>query len=137
MALSAVLEFGDNNINRYSKRFLVTDCRIEFARPYNDNRPEGAARCKRVEISVVASGKEDHTLFEWFASRSVQNGRLVISLLADGKVVDGDTHVLAFESGQCYSLSEFYDIDLSKRRLLKIGIIADSMTIDSVSFNRI
>ena len=80
MALTAVLEFGDNNIRRYSKQFMVADCRFVFDRSYNDFCPEGDTRCERMELFVVAPGKEDLTLFEWFADQSVLDGRITISL---------------------------------------------------------
>ena len=57
MALTAVLEFGDNSIKRYSKQYLVSDCRLLFDRPFNSFSPEGATRCERVEVTVVASGR--------------------------------------------------------------------------------
>ena len=57
MALTAVLEFGDNSIKRYSKQYLVSDCRFLFQRPNNGFSPEGAARCERVEVTVVAPGR--------------------------------------------------------------------------------
>ena len=41
MALTAVLEFGDNNIKRYSKHFMVADCRFVFDWSYNDFCPKG------------------------------------------------------------------------------------------------
>ena len=53
MALIAALEFGDNNIGRYSKSYLVSDCRFVFTRPYNSYRPEGMARCERLSSSVL------------------------------------------------------------------------------------
>ena len=79
MALIAALEFGDNNIGRYSKSYLVSDCRFVFTRPYNSYRPEGMARCERLELDVVAPGKNDLNLFEWYDSQGVQSGRIVIS----------------------------------------------------------
>ena len=90
MALIAVLEFGDNNIKRYSK--------------------------------------------QWFASQGVRDGRILISLANEGKVADGDAQLLYFNDAKCFALSEFYDIDASKRRLLKLGITASEITIDDVIF---
>ena len=54
MALLAVLEFGDNSIQRYSKQYLVSDCRFVFDRNHNAFSPEGAARCNQIEVVVVA-----------------------------------------------------------------------------------
>ena len=75
MALIAALEFGDNNIGRYSKSYLVSDCRFVFDRPYNSYRPEGMARCERLELEVIAPGKNDLNLFDWYDKQGVQSGR--------------------------------------------------------------
>ena len=137
MALTAVLEFGDNNIKRYSKQYLVSDCRFLFARPFNGFSPEGAARCERVEVMVVAPGKDDLGLIEWFSTQGVQNGRLVISLTNEVKADDADAQILYFEGAKCFSLSEFYDDNVSRRRLLKLAIGAETLEIDGVTLNRI
>ena len=137
MALTAVLEFGDNNIKRYSKQYLVSDCRLLFARPFNGFSPEGAARCERVEVTVVAPGKDDLGLIEWFSTQGVQNGRLVISLTNELKDNESDSQILYFEEAKCFSLSEYYDINVSRRRLLKLAIGAETLEIDGVTLNRI
>ena len=85
------MEFGDNSIKRYSKQYLVSDCRFLFARPFNGFTPEGRTRCERVEVTVIAPGKDDHGLIEWFSAQSVQNGRIVISLSNEGKDSESDT----------------------------------------------
>lgn len=133
MALTAVLEFGDNDIRRYSKQFMVADCRFVFDRPYNDFCPEGHTRCERMELFVVAPGKEDLTLFEWFANQSVLDGRVVISLGAsnDSSI---DSQKIVFEEAVCFALSEMYDIESSMRRLLKLSILANKICIDDVCF---
>ena len=136
MALTAVLEFGDNSIKRYSKQYLVSDCRLLFARPFNGFSPEGAARCERLEVVVIAPGKNDLSLFEWFYSQGVQNGRIVISLAVEKKFDDNDTQTIFFEDAKCFSLSEIYDIDSSRRRLLKLAIVAEKMTIDDTTFKK-
>lgn len=137
MALTAVLEFGDNSIKRYSKQYMVSDCRLLFARPFNGFSPEGAARCERVEVTVVAPGKDDLGLIEWFSTQGVQNGRLVISLTNEFKDNESDSQILYFEEAKCFSLSEYYDINVSRRRLLKLAIGAETLEIDGVTLNRI
>ena len=135
MALIAVLEFGDNNIGRYSQRYLLTECKFMFDRSYNEFRPEGAARCQRVEVVLPAPGKQDLNLFEWYSSQGVQNGRIVITLSGgDSNQEDSETQILSFEDATCFSLSENYDISSSHRRMLKLGIMADMISIDSVVF---
>ena len=133
MALTAVLEFGDNNIRRYSKQFMVADCRFVFDRSYTDFCPEGDTRCDRMELFVVAPGKEDLTLFEWFANQSVLDGRVTISL---GATNDSslDSQEIIFEEAVCFALSEMYDINSSMRRLLKLSILASKICIDDVCF---
>ena len=133
MALTAVLEFGDNNIRRYSKQFMVADCRFVFDRSYNDFCPEGDTRCERMELFVVAPGKDDLTLFEWLADQSVLDGRVTISL---GATSDNslDSQEIVFEEAVCFALSEMYDIESSMRRLLKLSILASKICIDDVCF---
>jgi len=137
MALTSVLEFGDNNIRRYSKQFLVADCRMVFSKPYNAFSTTGAARCEHIELVVVAPGRNDLSLFDWFSGNGTEDGRVVMSLTSQNKLGDKDEQVLYFENAQCFSLSEFYDITISRRRLLKLSIVADSIEIDGVKFNRI
>jgi len=136
MALAAVLEFGDNRFHRYSKQFLVTDCRLVFDCPYNDFRTEGAAHCERIELELVAPGKSDLLLFEWYVSQGVQSGRLVIDFAgADAK--GDEVQVIAFEDATCFALSENYDIGTSRRRTVKLGIQAETVAIDDVVYKQI
>ena len=50
------------------------------------------------------------------------------------KFDENDTQTIYFEDAKCFSLSEIYDIDSSRRRLLKIAIGAEKMTIDDTTF---
>lgn len=45
-----------------------------------------------------------------------------------------EPQVVYFESAKCLALSEMYDIDNSRRRLIKLAIIADSIEIEDVEF---
>lgn len=134
MALTAVLEFGDNNIKRYSKRYLVADCRFVMDRSYNSFCPEGRTRCERMELFVVAPGKDDLTLFEWFSEQETRDGRVVISLGGSGDN-SLDSQEVLFEDAVCFALSELYDIESSRRRLLKMCIAAKGINIDEVRFD--
>ena len=137
MAFAAFLEFGDNTIKRYSKQYLVSDSRLLFARSFNSFSPEEAARCERVEVTVIAPGKDDLGLMEWFSSQSVQSGRIVFCLTNEATINDDDAQIIYFEDAKCFSLSEFYDINVSRRRLLKLALSAESLEIDGVTLNRI
>ena len=137
MAFAAFLEFGDNTIKRYSKQYLVSDSRLLFARSFNSFSPEEAARCERVEVTVIAPGKDDLGLMEWFSSQSVQSGRIVFCLTNEATINDDDAQIIYFEDAKCFSLSEYYDINVSRRRLLKLALSAESLEIDGVTLNRI
>ena len=136
MALIAALEFGDNNIRRYTKQYLLADCRFVFDRPYNAFSPERPARCERLEVVVIAPGKRDLGLFQWFSNQESLDGRIVISLGGSKPGVD-DTQVIFFENAKCFALSEMYDISSSRRRLLKLLIGSEKIEIDGVTFNRV
>ncbi len=136
MALTAVLEFGDNTIQRYSKRYLVADCKLIFNRPYNAFCPQGVARCERIELAVVAPGKEDLGMFEWFTKQSLQDGRLMITM-SGGSQDTPDTQTLYFYDAKCFSLSEYYDINSSNRRLIKLAVGAEIIQIEDVTIERI
>ena len=136
MALSAVLEFGNNDVKRYTKRYLVSDCRFLFSRPYNGFSPSGAPRCERIELTIVAPGKDDLELVKWFAEQDVQSGRIVIGLPGDNNWESSDTQILYFDSAKCFSLSEVYDVDSSRRRLLKLATGPEHLEIDGITFKR-
>lgn len=133
MALTAVLEFGDNVIKRYSKSYLVSDSRLLFTCSHDGYTPQRAARCERVEVTVVAPGKADHDLIDWFSAQSQLSGRLVIGLTNEANRTDSDAQILYFEGAKCFSFTEFYDYDVYRRRLLKLAIVADKMEIDDVT----
>ena len=137
MAISAVIEFGSNDVKRYNNRYLVSDCRFLFARPYNGFTPSRPTRCERIEVTVIAPGKEDLTLIKWFSSQDVLSGRIVIGMPNDNSQNSADTQELYFEAAKCFSLSEVYDIDVSRRRQFKIALTAESIETDGVTFNRI
>ena len=135
MALIAALEFGDNNIRRYTKQYLLSDCRLVFDRPYNAFSPERPARCERMEVVVIAPGKSDLSLFQWFTNQESKEGRIAISQIGDVMQNVAEPQVIYFENARCLSLSEMYDIDNSRRRLIKLAIVADSIEIEDVEFN--
>jgi hypothetical protein len=132
MALAACLEFGDNNIRKYSKTYLLLDCHYEFDRSYNEFHPDSAVRCQRVEIVVPAPGKEDTTLFEWFNSRGVRSGRIAFYLIDDTTYKSVEKQVLYFEDAICFSLAEEYDLNSSRRRQIRLGIMAEEMVLGNV-----
>lgn len=135
MSLSASLQFGDNQVGLYTREYLVTECRCHFLRHYNYYLPDTDARCEKVEITVVAPGKEDLNLYEWYIDQTALSGRIVFDLSSQS--ADGGNHYkeLRFEDAQCFVLSEDYHIDKARRRLLKMEFTAARIVIDNVLFN--
>jgi hypothetical protein len=136
MALMARLQFGDNRANLYSKEYLVVDCHLHFTRHHNHFRPDTDARCEKVEVVVVAPGREDLNLYEWYIQKGSQSGRLLFDLQS---ITGGDTEMkfLEFEDAYCYSLAEEYQIDARKRRCIKLSFVAENMVINDTEFRNL
>lgn len=133
MAFSAVLEIGDNEVKRYYKQYLLTDLRLVLNRSYTVI-PEGVARCERLELTVVAPGKKDLFMFEWFLRSHSITGRIMVSLTGDVNDAETDNQVIYFQDAQCFSMSENYDIDSSRRRSLKMALVSDKIDIEDLTF---
>jgi hypothetical protein len=134
---TTVLQFGDNTIGRYSKEYLVVNCRSVFSRSYNSQRPEGKARCEHVELTIVVPGKEDLSIYDWYISQEVQDGRIVFELSPTTAQDVEQQRVLLFENAKCISLKESYSINSQYRRLITIAFEAGTITVDDIEFNHI
>ena len=134
MALTAILEFGNNDIKQYPKKYMVSKCHFVFNKDFNEFRPIGAARCERVELEVVVPGQDDLTLFEWYTSQNINSGRIVMDLSSDQASDHTPNHVLYFEDAKCFALSENYNIASVRRRILRLSISAELTTIEEVEF---
>jgi hypothetical protein len=137
MALTTVLQFGDNSLGRYSKEYLVVSCRSTFSRSYNHLRPEGKPRLERVELTVEVPGKEDLGLYDWYMSQDSQDGRIVFNLSPTTAQDVGQQKALMFENAQCLSLTENYEIGSQYRRQLTLAFEADTITVDDVEFKHL
>ena len=137
MALIAVLEFGNNNIGRYHKQYLVSDCHFVHKRSYNRFGPEAPVRSELLEVSVICPGRDDLNLYEWYDSMELQEGRVVIKTNTVSTSDCTSEHIVYFENARCFSLSETYDIDSSRRRILTLGIEAETVKIDDVEIKRV
>jgi len=47
---------------------------------------------------------------------------------------DAEMQVLYFEGAKFFSMSEQYDIDSSRRRLLKLSMVSESLQLENVKF---
>lgn len=134
MALTATLQFGDNSVGRYFKEYLVTDFQCRVFRTHNEWRPDGNPKCDCLELSVVAPGKEDLNLFEWYAGRSPMSGRIRIELGATAHSQSAEWKEVLFENGICYALSEEYRIDEAHLRTLRLSIAVERLAVDAIHF---
>ena len=137
MALTARLQFGDNEVKAYTTEYLVADCHCHFTRHHNQFHPDTAARCEKVEVIVVAPGKDNLNLYDWYISGDPLSGRLVFDL---SSIYDNDlsnSKELLFEDAYCFSLAEEYNIDSSNRRQLRLSFVAEDIIIDNVSFKNL
>lgn len=137
MSLLAHLQFGDNSIGQYTKEYLVTQCQYQFSRQHNYRLPDTDARCATIEVSIVAPGKEDLGLYEWYIDKMVLSGRILFNMSNFSSNEDSPQKELYFEDAHCFSLSEEYHINGTFQRLIKLAFIAEQITIDSVSFTNV
>ena len=135
MALMARLQFGDNMAGLYSKEYLVMDCHLHFSRHHNHFRPDTDARCEQVELVVVAPGREDLNLYEWYINNDTMSGRIVYDLQSVTSAAE--EKVIQFEDAYCCSIEEEYQIDVQKRRCLRLSVMAESLVINDTSFENL
>lgn len=134
MALTAKLQFGDNQAGRYNAEYLLVDCRCSFRRSHNDLRPDGRAKCDSIEISLVAPGRDDMTLHDWFINGDELSGRILFDLSSTAPDDANPTRVLLFENARCFVFEERYAKDTRFRRLLHLAFEADSINMEDINF---
>ena len=104
-------------------------------RRYGTYRPESAPGFDRLEVTLIAPGKEDLSLYEWYFNNTMRNGRLRFDLLDVRMRGDDEAQrIYEFESAQCYALSERYDLHDRSQRLLTLKLTAKLFTVDQVAF---
>ena len=133
MALIASLQLGDNENRIYPKEYLVNQVKCHVVRPHNLYYADSKPRCERLEVTVIAPGKEDLTLLDWYISQEPMSGRVIVSLSNEAKLGVGDSKEIYFEDGICFRLAEDYNIDAG-RRTMTLSIATEALTIDNVEF---
>ena len=135
MNILAHLQFGDNRSAHYHQEYLVVGCRTHLMRRYGTYRPESAPGFDSLEVTLIAPGKEDLSLYEWYFNNTMRNGRLCFDLLDVRTQGDDEVQrVYAFEGAQCYALSERDDLHNRSQRLLTLKLTAKLFTVDQVAF---
>lgn len=137
MALTAKLQFGNNDIGRYDREYMVVDVRCHFARKHNQVAPTTQPKCESIELIVIAPDKTDLRLYEWYMDMESQSGRLLFDNTSVLSNSDGDDKVILFNDAQCFAITEFYDATDKRCRLLKLELDASELIVDNISFDHI
>ena len=80
MSLIKKMQIGDNRAGRYTKEYLLTDFKCRTHRLHDEYRPHADKYCDYIEATVIAPGREDMLMYEWFINRLTLSGRLLIQL---------------------------------------------------------
>lgn len=136
MALIKKLQIGDNHVGRYTKEYLLTDFKTRTHRLHDEYRPGADKYCDYVEATVIAPGREDMLMYEWFIKKSTLSGRLLIQLPPKPNQSEPDCQEIFFEEAQCFSFEEEYHINKNQRRMLRLQFVAEEVVINGITFYR-
>ncbi len=135
MSLLKKLQIGNNEIGKYTKEYLLMDYKCHTCRHCNELRPDADKFCERIDMTIVAPGREDVHLYQWFISQASETGRILIELPPNAQK-DAEKKEVVFDNAIIYSLEEEFHFNTDKVRKLKISMIAEKVTISGVTFNR-
>ncbi|MBR1389157.1 MAG: hypothetical protein IJ618_06860 [Prevotella sp.] len=136
MALLKKLQIGNNEIGKYTKDYLLTDYQCHTCRHHNEQMPNADKYCERIDLTIVAPGREDVRLYQWFIAQAPESGRILIELPPNANQ-DGEKKEVQFENAIVYSLEEEFHFNIDRVRKLKLSIVAEQVKISGVKFNRI
>lgn len=134
MSLLKTLQLGDNAVGRYTKEYLLTDYYCHTKRDADEYRPKTEKLCDYIEMSVVAPGKDDMQLYDWFIKQTTISGRILVQLPPRPFTSETDVNEVQFDEAKCFSFEEEYHINSSQRRTLRMRFIAKEVKINGVSF---
>lgn len=80
MSLLKKLQIGDNHAGRYTKEYLLSDFKCHTHRLHNEYRPDSDKYCDSIDVTIIAPGRDDMQLYDWFIHQSTLSGRLLIQL---------------------------------------------------------
>ena len=122
------MQIGDNRAGRYTKEYLLTDFKCRTHRLHDEYRPRADKYCDYIEATVIAPGREDMLMYEWFINRSTLSGRLLIQLPPNPNQSVPDEQEIFFE--------EEYHIHRNQRRMLRLQFVAETVTINGITYKR-
>jgi len=130
------MQIGDNRAGRYHKEYLLTDFKACTHRMHDEYRPGADKYCDYVEATVIAPGREDMLMYEWFINRSTLSGRMLIQLPPKANQNEPDYQEILFEEATCFSFEEEYHINCNQRRVLRLQFVAEDVIINGITFKR-
>lgn len=138
MALSAKIQFGDNDLALYSSEYQLSACKTHFNRHHTSYYPDAEAKCQDVELTIVASNRYDLNIQEWYINKSALSGRIVFDISSVTDDAHGSTpaRIIEFEDAECYSIAEEYTIREKRRREYKLLVTARKFKIGDTVFER-
>ena len=134
MSLLKKLQIGNNEIGKYTNDYLLMDYKCHTCRHCNELRPDADKFCERIDMTIVAPGREDISLYQWFISQDAESGRIHIELPPSASQ-KGETKDILFENAMNYSIEEEFHFNTDKVRKLRLSIVAEQETIDGVTIN--
>ena len=137
MSLLKKFQIGDNHSGRYTKEYLLSDFKCHTHRLHNEYRPDSDKYCDSIDVTIIAPGRDDMQLYDWFIHQSKLSGRLLIQLPPKLNQSEPDIQEIFFEEANCFSCEEEYHINRSRRRLLHLQFVAEQVNINDVIFKRI
>ena len=133
MTLSAILKIGDNTTKNYDQIYNVVSCQYKISCGYNYRLPDTEAKNNSIEITLVSPGKEDLTIYDWYIKRMLLSGEIELEFSTQTQSQEGKK-IVTFENASCFSMSESYDINDKSLRLIKLELVAEKTTVDSIEF---
>ena len=137
MSLLAKLYIGDNSLSSCPREYKVVDFQLLSGRKSNEYCADSEAFNDRLRVALIAPDKTNLELYEWYVTQSLISGKLVIDLSNQSAKYEQTERTIKFESGQCFSLAEKYDINSKNRHLLILEIVLHQMSVDDVIFRTI
>ena len=131
------LQIGNNEVGRYTEEYLLKDYECHTCRHHTDFRPDADKYCERIDMTVVAPGRENVRIYDWFIDQSVESGRILIEFPPNGVHETEQKKVVCFENAVVYALEEEFRFNEDRVRKVRLSIVAEEVTIDGVHFSRI
>lgn len=135
MSLTSYLQFGNNELGKYSHQYLLRDVKCLLRRQHDGFSPCKDPLCDNIEVFVYQSDPQDLTLIEWFIEGSPQNGRLLMEETDAYNDNESQWNEIRFEDAICYSLKETFKLD-EQRRVVHLSFVAGKVEYSKAIFTR-